>query len=455
MHTAFTTPVTPLPRRPRQHHNHCALCSPLPTPPPTPPSDRVVLPSSMSWQIAQPERVVLRSSTHDSDLLAAAHTLSHSRELSTHIALLRRHKLALLLDDVACHLRSASLRHIATRANKLGSDMLSIGADASDSAARADARKLLWEARVALAPLSPPAATPRALERARGALLDVATATQVPSADTLRAELYALLVENTLLEELRSLRVLERAVRAAARNDNSGTALAPALSSLRAAAAALGIDNYRVRGKARLAAAVLRVRSAAGSALAPVCERLHDALIISLETDLAARRPHGAAMLLRPAMHDIPNFEVVDSHLLRGGQPTAAGTAWLTDYGVSHYVDLRGSDRGNQWSVETAVAGSGAVVNLAIEDFSTPSTQQVLDFIALMDQVRECGSVAFVHCKAGIGRTGVMVSCWRIYHGDTVDVALRKERLYSADGGGLKQEQFVRDFACYCQRGER
>ncbi len=87
--------------------------------------------------------------------------------------------------------------------------------------------------------------------------------------------------------------------------------------------------------------------------------------------------------------------------------------------------------------------------NVGIEDFGTPSLDQVEEFIEIMNKVRDNGGVCFVHCKAGIGRTGVMVSCWRIYEGESADEALRKERLYSPDGGGLKQEDFVRNFASW------
>ncbi len=80
------------------------------------------------------------------------------------------------------------------------------------------------------------------------------------------------------------------------------------------------------------------------------CSRLHGVLLESLATDLAVRRPAGQAMLLRPAMHDIPNFEVVNPHMVRGGQPTPRGIGWLLDYGVDTVVDLRGSDRANQWA---------------------------------------------------------------------------------------------------------
>lgn len=192
-------------------------------------------------------------------------------------------------------------------------------------------------------------------------------------------------------------------------------------------------------------------------------------------------------MPLRPRLQDIPNFEKVTPLLLRGGQPSRRGIKWLIDYGVRAVVDLRGSDRQNQWvSIESW--GPIKLLNIAIEDFEAPTIEQVsqrqklfrvptdrfashplpsrhfidkLDWVYLhlsvycIEQMFEFVDLTedpdnqplFVHCKAGVGRTGTIVACWRVSTGESVEEALRKERLYSADGGGLRQEAFIRNFA--------
>jgi len=146
-------------------------------------------------------------------------------------------------------------------------------------------------------------------------------------------------------------------------------------------------------------------------------------------------------MLLRPRIQDIPNFERVTETLLRGGQPSARGVKWLMDYGCRAVVDLRGSDRQNQW-VENQW-GDLKYFNIAIEDFEAPSFDQVEQFVRISKE--RANQPLYVHCKAGIGRTGTLIALWRVFvHGIPVDDALNMERLYSADGGGLRQELFVR-----------
>lgn len=276
-----------------------------------------------------------------------------------------------------------------------------------------------------------------------------------------------LMTDNTLLEELSALRKRERNLQRLVDCHHPQVA-AHAQRAVAAASANLGIDEYRVRGKSRLADAVRRLETDLGLAVhsidTNVTQAAHDLvsrLITSLQMDLTARSPAGEAMLLRPRMDDIPNFDMVSEIFLRGGQPSAAGLNWLRMYGVSTIIDLRGSDRENQWHMpdcrQLCLDGSEMhFCNIAIEDFCTPTLEQVQQFVGLVNRMQKSRKVVFVHCKAGIGRTGTMIACWRVAAGADVDEALGKERLYSEGGGGLRQENFVREFAAmYKQGGEK
>ena len=136
----------------------------------------------------------------------------------------------------------------------------------------------------------------------------------------------------------------------------------------------------------------------------------------------------------------------------RGGQPTAEGRAWMVSRGFKTVVDLRFEDRENQW---TRPVGGGAgigklgeesleVIHLPVTDMEPPSFEDVERFIEIANDLSK--RPMFVHCKAGIGRTGSMVSCWRISQGMAVDDALALESL-NCDFGSLAQEAFVREFA--------
>ena len=136
----------------------------------------------------------------------------------------------------------------------------------------------------------------------------------------------------------------------------------------------------------------------------------------------------------------------------RGGQPTAEGRAWMVSRGFKTIVDLRFEDRDNQWTrplggVEGKVGHVESqleVVHIPVTDMEPPSFEAVERFIEIADD--ETRRPMLVHCKAGIGRTGSMVSCWRISRGMDVEEALALESL-NCDFGSIAQEAFVRSFA--------
>lgn len=109
----------------------------------------------------------------------------------------------------------------------------------------------------------------------------------------------------------------------------------------------------------------------------------------------------------------VENFRVVDDELLRGARPTATGYASLAEQGVEVIVDLRAERNLN---IDEALLDRLGLERVAIpmRDGQVPTQAQVDKFL---DIVAEADGKVFVHCGAGVGRTGTMVAAYLVASG--------------------------------------
>ena len=126
----------------------------------------------------------------------------------------------------------------------------------------------------------------------------------------------------------------------------------------------------------------------------------------------------------------ISKFRTLISGVSAGGQPSAAGFAWLKEQGYTTIIDLSTED-----STEPSTVSSLGMkyVSLPLGGYITESPphdtlyQRVNYAVSLMDQ----GNV-YVHCKWGVHRTGIVLAGYRIKHGMSPEQALS---LYKSEGG--------------------
>jgi protein-tyrosine phosphatase len=136
---------------------------------------------------------------------------------------------------------------------------------------------------------------------------------------------------------------------------------------------------------------------------------------------------------LRP----IPNaYWVVPGRFLAGENPAAQGSGAtrqrlgaLLEAGLNVFVDLIAADEAFAYESllkEEAAQRSMHVSHyrFGIPDLGVPSTDQMRRTLDTLDAALTAGDSIYLHCWAGIGRTGTTVGCYLVRHGLSGEAAL-------------------------------
>lgn len=146
------------------------------------------------------------------------------------------------------------------------------------------------------------------------------------------------------------------------------------------------------------------------------------------DIEIIAQRLSLLHMLSSLSIHS-PYTYRVDSKVLRGSRPTPDKLRSLYAGNCRATINLcREMPHGDDDLIHDAgLTGEMTTKHIPITDNTPPTPDDVIELLSFL---KGYDGTVYIHCEAGVGRTGVMVACYRMDQGWTLENALHEARQF-------------------------
>ena len=146
------------------------------------------------------------------------------------------------------------------------------------------------------------------------------------------------------------------------------------------------------------------------------------------------------------AQDALPNFQILNERISRGGQPSDDGFKQLAGRGVKTVVDLRWTDEHSIPHEKQIVEASGMrFVSVPMKGIGAPTLEQVSRVLSVLEDSDSWP--VFIHCRRGSDRTGTVLACYRISHDHWKNQkALEEARTYGLSTFERAMRKFIGNF---------
>ncbi len=115
---------------------------------------------------------------------------------------------------------------------------------------------------------------------------------------------------------------------------------------------------------------------------------------------------------------------ILDDQVLAMRCPGPGDLAALNAEGITKVISLTLSPLPDHYFDNSDITP----VHMPLPDMSTPSVQNIHEFVKTLSGFHSDGHKVAVHCGAGLGRTGTMLACYLVSRGMSSDEAIAQVR---------------------------